>query len=59
MDEVCDICRKNNVPGSKYCADCGVDLKEDRSETPYHPKKARSSKGKRKKKTEPENERIT
>jgi hypothetical protein len=59
MEEDCDICGKRNIPGSNYCGYCGVDLKEDRSETPYHPKKSKPAKKKRLKKTESENEKIT
>ena len=59
MEETCDICGNKSIPGSNYCGSCGVDLKEDRTQTPYHPKKTRSSKAKPKKKSETENEKIT
>ncbi len=59
MEDVCDICGNKNIPRSNYCGSCGVDLKEDKTETPYQPRKKRSSKNKRKEKPGSTKDKIT
>ena len=59
MEEVCDICGKKNIPGANYCGYCGVDMKEDKTGTPYQPRKKRSSKNKRNEKPGSAKDKIT
>lgn len=59
MENICDICGRKNVAGSNNCGLCGVDLRDDKSETPYHPKKTKSSRKKSVKNSDSDCQKIT